>query len=54
MPTQSTRNIEKKVPLLKTVAYNIEEIWSLDLAHVDKLARENKDAKNLLVALDCL
>ena len=51
MPTQSIKNIEKK---LKVIAYDVNEIWSLDLAHVDKLAKENKDVKYLLVAVDCL
>ena len=32
----------------------IAKIWSLDLAYVDKLAKENKDVKYLLVAVDCL
>ena len=44
----------KKFLTLKVIAYYINEIWSLDLAHVDKLANENKDVKNLLVAVDCL
>ena len=30
------------------MAYNIKEIWSLDLAHVDKIAKENKDVKKLV------
>ena len=34
------------------IAHNINEIWSLDLAHVDKLTKENKDVKYLLVAVD--
>ena len=54
MPTQSIRNIEKKLLTLKVIAYDINEIWSLDLAYVDKWAKENKDVKNLLVAVDCL
>ena len=44
----------KKFPTLKVIAYDVNEIWSLDLAHVDKLAKENKDVKYLLVAVDCL
>ena len=54
MPTQSIKNIEKKFPTLKVIVYDINEIWSLDLAHVDKLAKEKKDVKYLLVAVDCI
>ena len=49
MPTQSIKK-RKKFPTLKVIAYDVNEIWSLDLAHVDKLAKENKDIKYLLVA----
>ena len=48
------KNYRKRFPTLKVIAYNINEIWSLDLAYVDKLAKENKDVKYLLVAVDCL
>ena len=48
------KNYRIKFPTLKAIAYDINEIWSLDLAHVDKLAKENKDVKYLLVAVDCL
>ena len=44
----------KRFPKLKVIAYDINEIWSLDLTYVDKLAKENKDVKYLLVAVDCL
>ena len=44
----------KRFPTLKVVAYDINKIWSLDLAYVDNLAKENKDVKCLLVAVDCL
>ena len=43
-----------KFPTLKVISYDINEIWSLDLVHVDKLPTENKDVKYLLVAVDCL
>ena len=39
---------------MKVIAFDVNEIWSLDLAYVDKLANENKDVKYLLVAIDCL
>ena len=48
------KNYRKRFPTLKVIAYDINEIWSLDLAYVDKLAKENKDVKYLLVAVDCL
>ena len=41
-------------PRLKVIVNDLNEIWSLDLAHVDKLAKYNRDVKNLLVAVDCL
>ena len=33
---------------------DINEIYSVDLAYVDKLAKHNRDVKYLLVAVDCL
>ena len=41
-------------PRLKVIVNDLNEIWSLDLAHVDKLAKYNGDVKYLLVAVDCL
>ena len=38
---------------MKVFAYNINEIWSLDLAYVDKLAKKSKNLKYLLIAVDC-
>ena len=48
------RNVIRKMPRLKVIVYNIDEIWSLDLAFVDKLAQYNHDVKYLLVAVDCM
>ena len=48
------RSIRLKFPRLKVFAKDINEIWSLDLAHVDKLAKHNRNIKYLLVAFDCL
>ena len=49
------RSIRLKFTRLKVfVKKNINEIWSLDLAHVDKLAKYNRNIKYLLVAFDCL
>ena len=53
MPTKH-KNYRKRFPTLKVIAYDINDIWSLDLAYVDKLAKENKDVKYLFVAVDCL
>ena len=38
----------------KVVVNDINEIWSVDLAYVDKLAKYNDGVKYLLVAVDCL
>ena len=48
------RSIRLKNPRLKVFVKDISEIWSLDLAHVDKLAKYNRNIKYLLVAVDCL
>ena len=42
------------LPRLKVIVCDLNEIWSSDLAHVDKLAKYNRDVKYLLVAFDCL
>ena len=34
--------------------YEIDEIWSIDLAYVDKLADYNKNINCLMVAVDCM
>ena len=39
---------------MKVIAYDLDEIWSLDLAHVDKLSKQNAGIKYLLIAVDCL
>ena len=48
------RSICLKFPRLRVIVKDINETWSLDLAHVDKLAKYNRDVKYLLVAVDCL
>ena len=48
------RAVRRKIPRLKVIVYDIDEIWSVDLAYVDKLAKYNKDFKYLLVAVDCM
>ena len=48
------RTVIRKTPRLKVIVYDIDEIWSLDLAFFDKLAQYNHDVKYLLVAVDCM
>ena len=48
------RSIRLKFPRLKVFVKDINEIWFLDLAHVDKLAKFNRNIKYLLVAVVCL
>ena len=36
------------------MVYDIDEIWSIDLAYFDKLAKYYLDVKNLLVAVHCM
>ena len=36
------------------IVFDKDEIWSIDLAYVDKLADYNKNIKNLMVAVDCM
>ena len=31
------RTVRRKIPRLKVIVYDINEIWSIDLAHVDKV-----------------
>ena len=48
------RQFRRKFPRLKVIAYDINEIWSIDVAYVDKLAKYNNGVKYLLVAVDVL
>ncbi len=48
------RNGRRKFRRLKVIAYRINEIWSIDLAYVDKLANFNKGINYLMVAVDVL
>ena len=48
------RSVRRKILRLKVIVYDINEIWSADLAYVDKLAKYNKDIKYLIVAVDCM
>ena len=48
------RTVRRKIPRLKVIVNDINEIWSIDLAYNDKLAKYNKDIKSVLVAVDCM
>ena len=47
-----SRNL--RFPRLKVIVNDLNEIWSVDLAFVYKLAKYNRGVKYLLVAVDCL
>ena len=48
------RTVIQKAPHLKVIFHDIDLIWSLDLAYVDKLAKYNHDVKYPLVAVECM
>ena len=48
------RQFPRRFPRLKVIAFDINEIWSIDVAYVDKLAKYNHGVKYLLVAVDVL
>ena len=48
------RQFRKNLPRLKVVAYRINEIWSMDVAYMDKIAKHKIGVKYLLVAVDVL
>ena len=48
------RQFRRKFPRLKVISYDIDEIWSIDVAYVDKLAKYNHGVKYLLVAVGVL
>ena len=43
-----------RLPRPKVIVNDLNEIWSVDLAFADKLAKYNSGVKYLLVAVDCL
>ena len=51
-PYTKYKQITKFFPRLKAVAYRIDEIWSVDVAYMDKVAQHNNGVKFLLVAVD--
>ena len=48
------RQYRRHFPRLKVIAYDVNEIWSNDLAYVVKLAKCNNGVKYLLVDVDVL
>ena len=48
------RQFRKKYPRLKVIVNDINEIWSVDVAYMDKLSIYNRNYKYLLVAVDCM
>ena len=53
-PYTKFRQFRKTFPRLEAVAYRINEIWSVELAYMDKVAQHNNGVKYLLVAADVL
>ena len=48
------RSRRLRFPRLKVIVNDLYDIWFVDLAFVDKLAKYNSGVKYLLVAVDCL
>ena len=53
-PYTKYKQFRKTFPRLKAVAYRINEIWSVDVAYMDKVAQHNNGGNYLLVAVDVL
>ena len=53
-PYTKYKQFRKTFPRLKAVAYRINEIWSVDVAYMDKVAQQSNGVKYLLVAVDVL
>ena len=51
-PYTKNKQFRKTFPRLKAVAYRIKEIWSPNVACMDKVAQQNNGVKYLLVAVD--
>ena len=51
-PYTKCRQFRKSFPRLKAVLFRINEIWSVDVAYLDKVAQHNNGVKYLLVAVD--
>ena len=48
------RSRRLRFPRLKVIVNDLNEIWSVDIAFVDKLAKYSRGVRYLLVAVDCL
>ena len=48
------RSRRLRFPRLKVIVNDLNEIWFVDLAFVDKLAKYTRGVKYLLVVIDCL
>ena len=48
------KGLQISLTRLKVIAYDLDKNWPLDLAHVDKLSKQNAGFKYLLIAVDCL
>ena len=46
------RQFLPKFPRFKVIAYDINELWPIDEAFVDKLATDENGAENLMIAVD--
>ena len=53
-PYTRYKQFKKTFQRLKAVAYRINEIWSVDVAYMDKVAQNNKGVKYLPVAVAVL
>ena len=53
-PYTKYKQFRKTFPRLKAVVHRINEIWSVDVAYMDKVAQHNNGVKYLLVAVDVL
>ena len=53
-PYTKYKQFRKTFPRLKAVAYSVNQIWSVDVAYMDKVAQHNNGVKYLLVTVDVL
>ena len=53
-PYTKYKQFRKIFPRLKVVTYRINEIWSVDVAYMAKVAQHNNGVKYLLVAVEVL
>ena len=48
------QSVHRKTTRLKKIVYCVDEIWSIDLAYVDKVSQNIKDMRYIFVAVDCM